>query len=103
MEGMRGCLLSPWAPGLSPAWLFSSGDLGGVTFSQTFKSPQDLLQMPLAQVPGGVATGGQALGIGQGWGAVTPDSTHQGISSLANTLVLLSWMRWPQDLKTQPG
>lgn len=37
-------------------------------------------------------------------GAVPPDSTHQRISSLANALLSLSGLRWPQDLKhSQPG
>ena len=42
---------------------------------------------------------GSGPGFGSGSGTVPPDSTHQKISSLANALLSLSGLRWPQDLK----
>lgn len=53
--------------------------------------------MPSAQALGTGATG--YLGVFSGLGMVTPDSTYQRISSFLNTLLPLSWLWWPQDLK----
>lgn len=42
---------------------------------------------------------GSGTGCWSWWGAVTPDITHRRISSLVNTLLPLSGLRWPQHLK----
>lgn len=54
----------------------------------------------LRSVPHGPSSGTWGQGLRwSGWGTVPPDSTHQRISSLANALLSLSGLWWPQDLK----
>lgn len=82
-------LLRP--PRLSTAWLTSAG----VTFFMDLSEPSGSVSNALS-----TGTGDRGyLGVFSGLGMVTPDSTYQRISSFLNTLLPLSWLWWPQDLK----
>lgn len=75
---------------------------GGGRFFSTVRSLQDLLiKWPQNRHLGSSPrlSWGSGTGCWSWWGAVTPDITHRRISSLANTLLPLSGLRWPQHLK----